>query len=202
MPPSQNTGGATPVALRDLAPHCAPAGCPQTSFTGVNVLAPAGREEQMRRWGVTPDYVGGRYAGHGPDCDHRPDDDDTEAADFLQEGGWVIATIVDGGGRSGGLTTHRGVLHPDEYVNEDNLRALVSEHLGFTLAEVRSVYRQGRMSAEGRALRARIDARLLEIEQSGGLMTELGRALGWAVNENGNCRTLDNALARAREVAR
>lgn len=204
MQPSNDSRGATPDLTEGLVPHCAPTAAANASAGAITCLPPADRVSQLSRWGIGRDSVGSRFHGHGPEYDTRADEDDAEEAGFLVEGGWSIATLVEGGGRGHGLTTHRGVLHPDEYVDEDDLRALVSEHLGFTIDEVRSVYRQGRMSDEGRALRARIDARLLEIAESGGLMTELGRALGWTVKDDGHCRTMENALARARagEVTR
>lgn len=123
---------------------------------------------------------------------------DPVEADFLNAGGWHVADIK-GGDEEGGVTAHRGVLHPDEYVNEDALRVLVERELGFTYEQVRSVYRQGPLSASGRELRGRIDARLLALSRSGGHMAELGRALGFPVKDDGHCRVMENALARARE---
>jgi hypothetical protein len=118
--------------------------------------------------------------------------------DFLQTGGWQLA---DGAGK-GGLTTHRGVLHPDEWEWLDWRRAaaMVEAELGFTITEVRSVYRQGRLSDEQRELRARVDARLLSISQAGGNMAMLGRVLGFSVPADRSCRVIGNALSRALAV--
>lgn len=58
----------------------------------------------------------------------------------------------------------------------DVLGEAVAERLGFTLAQVQSVYRQGRLGADGCFLRSRIDARLL---------VELGRALAGASRRTG-----------------
>lgn len=200
MHPSTDTEVAASVHTGDLAPHSTTTG-PSNARAVVVTLPPADRASQMKLWGLVPEYVGGRYEGHGPDYDFGPEDDAEDAA-FLAEGGWTIATRVEGGGRGHGLTTHRGVLHPDEYVDLEDLRARISERLGFTLDEIRSVYRQGPLSAAGRYLRSRIDARLLEVAESGGLLVELGSALGWAVREDGHCRTVENALSRAREGVR
>jgi hypothetical protein len=119
-------------------------------------------------------------------------------ADFLNSGGWRVVSIK-GGDEEGGVTSHRGVLHPHEYVNVDELRALVAAELGFSYEQIRSVYKQGPKSATTRELRARIDARLLALSRSGGHMAELGRALGFPVKDDGHCRVIENALTRARE---
>lgn len=123
----------------------------------------------------------------------------TDAAphDFMAAGGWSVIHA----GSGNGLVAHRGLLHPDEYVDAATLRSLVEARLGFTYEEVRSVYCQGPKSAAQMEQRSRIDARLLGVAEAGGNMTELGRALGFAIKENGNCRTLGNALARARAAA-
>ncbi len=118
----------------------------------------------------------------------------------LFEAGWHVVSIK-GGDEEGGITSHRGVLHPDEYVDHDVLRAAVEAELGFTHDEVHSVYRQGRLSKEQGELRARIDARLLALSRAGANTTLLGRLLGFGVvapEHGGRCPTIVNALARAR----
>lgn len=117
------------------------------------------------------------------------------AVDFLHAGGWQIATVGEGG-----MTSHRGVLHPDEekWLDRERLLAMVEAELGFTLAEVRSVYRQGRLSAAQRGLRARLDARLLEVSTAGGNMSVLARILGFRFEANRSCHVISRALARAR----
>jgi hypothetical protein len=110
------------------------------------------------------------------------------ARDFLRSTtGWHAV-----GRGHGGTVAHRGVLHPDEYV--DDLRVLIEaeRHLGFTIADLWEVYRQGRKSAAQRALRARIDARLLEVANAGGNLTLLGQVM------EVNPETFQRALARAR----
>jgi hypothetical protein len=101
----------------------------------------------------------------------------------------------EGGGGRGGIRAHRGILHPDEYVDAEALLVLAERALGFTADQVRSVYRRGPLGAAGRALRDRIDDRVAEIYETGGSMAALGRALGLATR-NGNCDALENAIRR------
>lgn len=125
-----------------------------------------------------------------------------QAEEFVRSGGWTIVHVKDGD--RAGVHAHRGVLHPDEFVDSGVIETLVENELGFTLDEVRSVYRQGRKSDAQLALRARIDARLLEIAETGGSMLELARVFGWDIDAGGkgqNCRTMERALARARGAA-
>jgi hypothetical protein len=89
---------------------------------------------------------------------------------------------------------HRGVLHPDEYVDTRSFQAVVERELGFTYEQVRSVYVQGRKSAGQRGLRARIDARLLEVASAGGNLAALARILEMDV------KTFGRAVARARNA--
>ncbi len=171
----------------------------------VTRLPEATRSAQMSLHGLRPDCVGSRIDledGHDLANDvpmlrtiQRPASRDT-ARHTLREGGWSVAT--PGGELNGGLVAHRGVLHPDEYVDMAVVRDAVCGRLGFTAVEIRSVYRQGPMTPEARALRDRIDARLLELAEAGGVMIHLARALGWAMRPNGTCKTLENALSRAR----
>lgn len=94
----------------------------------------------------------------------------------------------------GGLVAHRGVLHPDEYVDYFALREQVEDDLGFTYADVSAAYATGRPTTEQRQLREKIDARLLALSRAGGNMETLAKAL--ALSE----KTIDRALARAREI--
>jgi hypothetical protein len=173
----------------------------------VTHLPPAGREEQLERWGISPSarWTEANRWGHGPDdalaAGEGADGDERELEErgFLLEGGWHAVEPPKGSVRGGGTTSHRGVLHPGEYVNEDALRVLVERELGFTYEQVRSVYRQGPLSPDQRELRARIDARLLALSNAGGNVALLGAALGFPVKANGNCRAMENALARARK---
>jgi hypothetical protein len=129
--------------------------------------------------------------------------DEAEALGFLREGGWRAVAVKNNGLNNGGMTAHRGVLHPDEYVDALALQKMVEAELGFTYEQVRSVYRQGPLSADQRELRGRIDARLLALSHAGGHMLELARAFGWTVKAGGphggpSCDTMERALVRAR----
>jgi hypothetical protein len=121
------------------------------------------------------------------------------AAEWLHGGGWrVVSARSGGGGDRGGITAHRGVLHPDEWVDRARLAEMVEAELGFTLDELRWVYRRGRKSAAQRELRARVDARLLRVADSGGNMSLLAAALGLRVHANRSCPVMTRALRRAR----
>lgn len=107
----------------------------------------------------------------------------------------------------GGTVAHRGVLHSDEYVNPDVLQAAIERRLGFTYAEVSAAYDiAGRPSADKLQLRARLDARLLELSLSGGNLLELAKAFGWSVEPAGDsggerCKRMERAIARARAAS-
>lgn len=108
--------------------------------------------------------------------------------------------VSAGGADGGGLVAHRGVLHESEYVDRRVLRKAVEEELGFSYDQIRSVYRQGPLSAAKREIRDVIDARMLALRRAGANMVELGRAIGLTVSFDGHCRALDNAVSRARAV--
>jgi hypothetical protein len=114
-----------------------------------------------------------------------------EARDYVADarGGWSIVSTSRGGA---GMTAHRGVLHPEEYVDTPRLRALVEHRLGFTRDELGKVYRQGRKSAAQLELRARVDARLLELREAGGDLALLARITRI------ERKTIARALVRAR----
>ena len=108
----------------------------------------------------------------------------------------------------GGVTGQRaGNPNPftsDLDVDEDVLRGVVEETLGFTVEEINAVYPKtaGGLTATQRALRANIDARLLAVSRSGGNMLLLARVLGWTintVNDKSTCSMMYRALRRARQ---
>lgn len=160
--------------------------------------------------GLMPDPLPGhssvnsRGEGVDPSVTRRSAELDPEDADFMSAGGWSVVDIRWGDEENGGLTSHRGVLHPDEYVDTDALADAVAHELGFTMDEIRAAYRPGRPRADVLDLRARVDARLLEVAEAGGNMVELGRALGWVMSPptpsggGESCRNVERALARAR----
>lgn len=128
---------------------------------------------------------------------------DPAEADFLNAGAWLVVSIKSGD-EEGGVTSHRGVVHPDEYVDGGVLQAMVEEELGFTYGQIRSVYRQGPLSADKRELRGLIDARLLALSLAGGHLLELAKAFGWAIEPadklgGERCKTMERAIERARK---
>lgn len=153
----------------------------------VTKLPAAGRTAQMERHGLRPEYVGERSARGTLD----------EDGGLAVSGFHVVA--IKGGDQKGGLTSHRGTLHPSEYVDGFELRVQVEAALGYTYEEVLSVYRKGPLSADQRELRGKLDARLLALSDAGGNMVELGKALGFKDNPGGHPRAIKNALGRARK---
>jgi hypothetical protein len=118
-----------------------------------------------------------------------------EAREFMRStDGWRVVS-----GKGGcwtdrcGLTAHRGVLHPDEHVDELRVLTECERLLGFTIADLWEVYAQGRKSAAQCELRARIDQRLLEVGDAGGNLELLARV--FEVDR----KTIGRALARARQ---
>src|SRR6188472_344592 len=75
----------------------------------------------------------------------------------------------------GGMVAHRGVLHPDEYVDFFALREGVEADLGFSYSDVSEAYSTGRPTAEKLQLREKIDARLLGLSRAGGNMVQLAK---------------------------
>lgn len=186
---------------------------PTRGATRVTILPEATRDEMLAAAGLSS---GANW--HGIDrVPHVRDDADTDAwgddgwddpdtaareleeLGFVVDGGWSPADIKNNAHFNGGLTSHRGVLHAEEYVDEALLQEAVERELGFTYDEVRSVYRQGPLSNEQRELRDRIDARLLALSVVGGNMAALGRALGFKTTDATMHRIIKNALARARD---
>lgn len=133
--------------------------------------------------------------------------------DMIEDGGradgWGVVHASDNRDDNGGLTTHRGVLHPDEYVDEAVLQSLVERELGYPYEQIRSAYPDtpGSIPVDLRQLRDKIDSRLLALSRSGGNMTALARALGWPLSpnrggagESANSRKMSRALDRAKKA--
>jgi hypothetical protein len=119
-----------------------------------------------------------------------------EARHFMRDNpdGWRVVGPRHGSyGDRCGLTAHRGVLHPDEYVDELRLLIECERLLGFTLADLWEVYSQGPKSKALRELRDRIDQRLLEVADVGGNLSLLGQVM------EVHPHTFQRALARARQ---
>ena len=127
----------------------------------------------------------------------RPDGIETDQSEEFRDGFSIVSTQRESrDADDAGMVAHRGVLHPDEYVDEPLLQIMVERRLGFTYEQIRSVYKQGGtpLTNTQRQLRAKIDARLLALSASGGIMALLAQAVG--LNE----KTIDRALARAKGV--
>lgn len=204
-----------------------PSPTPAAGPTAVKIkqLPPAGRDEMLGDAGLSGSghWAGVRRWGHGPDDgpsdapgsdtvqyktphERGTDEEEQETAvsrraleerGFLIDGSWRVVS-VKGGNQAGGVTSHRGVLRGDEYIDHEKLVALVERELGYTFDDVHAVYRKGRLTDTQRELRGQIDARLLALSLSGANMALLARVLGFVVAPNGNCKAVDRALARAR----
>lgn len=111
------------------------------------------------------------------------------AEDHVRQGGVSIVEPQHGrgrgttyGARDAGMTAHRGVTHPDEYVDRERLLRTVEAELGFSLEEVHSVYARG-IAGRGvfpanlRELRDRLDRRVLALFRAGGNMGTLAEVL-------------------------
>lgn len=158
-------------------------------------LPEATREEQLGRWGVEPERTGEVSRRER----HLRDRLDGTSGDWLTSGGWMVIDPAHASGEArGGLCAHTGVLHPDEYVDMGAVASMVVDLLGFSLEDVTAAYRQGPKSPGVLRIRETLDARFLEIAEGGGSMVLLARALGFAVKANSSCRTIENALSRAR----
>ena len=127
--------------------------------------------------------------------------EDAQTREFVKSGGWTIVDPIHDG-RASGAVAHRGAVHPGEYVDPDVVRAAIEDALGFTTDEIRSVYRQGRLTPDQGELRSRIDARLLALSRRGAKVHAIGRELGFTMTPKpkggDECKTIRAALARAR----
>ena len=170
---------------------------PFTEYPGFRVtqLPAAGREQMLSAAALN----GSAHWSEAANPDGR---DEQSISEQFGHDGWHVIDLAAGVEETG-MTAQRGTLFPGEYVDHERLRRMVEQELGFTYEHISSVYRQGPLSASQRELRGQIDARLLALSLSGGLMIELAKALGWQVkpgDENGgeSCWKLEQALARAR----
>lgn len=93
-----------------------------------------------------------------------------------------------------GMVAHRGVLHPDDYVDTLALREAVLAELGVTYADLAEAYKMGRPTAEQRESRESIDAQFLALSRAGTNIPALAEAL--ELSE----KTIDRAIRRAEAV--
>jgi hypothetical protein len=117
-----------------------------------------------------------------------------EAAEFLRDGGWSIAHTSSGD--RGGMRAHRGAVHPDEWFDPDVFLDRVEAELGFTIAQLHSVYVRGGgpLRRDLRPLRAAIDARMLALLREGTNMKKLAEVCGFSES------TMDAATRRAKDA--
>lgn len=110
--------------------------------------------------------------------------EEMKTSDHLSDdnAGWDLSSMEGGAQQSrGGITSHRGVLHPDEYVHAEALERLLEENLGVSLDEFDEAYRsRGRPSPEVLATRVKLDRVFLAVVEDGGNVEELARILGIA----------------------
>lgn len=127
--------------------------------------------------------------------------EDAKATEFLLDGGFGVVDTSAGthnggtmGARDAGMTAHRGVLFPGEYVDANLVAEKIAEMLGFSLADIRACYNRagGPLPATLRAKRAEIDAALLALTAEDGNLSLLAEHLG--VNRD----TLYVAINRAK----
>lgn len=113
---------------------------------------------------------------------------DPQGAAYMRERGVGIVRRKDAA--QAGMTAHRGILHPDEYYDVEELRRQVEAELGCPVAEAAELYGRGRgpLPAALRPRRAELDRRLANAEN----LAVLARVLG--VPE----RTLQRAAQRGR----
>ena len=190
--PYQATGNfASRVALKGRSP-ARNSVTTETEFRELMEEPPGGRNAGRA---ASPDpNVEGRWLPLGVE--------DAQAYEFVRGGGWTLVDTSRGshahGAVEAGMSAHRGVLRGDEYVDPAALLAAVEVELGFTVEDVRAVYRQGRLSDEQREQRGKIDARLLALSRSGANMMLLAKLLGLTGPAGTWPRPLKNAIARAK----
>ncbi len=139
------------------------------------------------------------------------------AAQFVASGGATIVHRTElawHGARGYEPGERHRVLSPTEMAGLDKavVRAAVLDELGFTDADMALLDKTGRNPPATRALRARFDARVLEVVEANGGgdgrpgkhgagTAHLARALGWpTVPETGHCPRLSKCLKRARQA--
>lgn len=130
---------------------------------------------------------------HGRMDGYTLDTQEMVTADFRYAGGFGIAHEGEGGTR-GNPRTNDAILGEDEFVDEGLLRRMVEEELGFDLDLVRTIYSSKYLSPDLRATRTSIDARILELYESGANMNAFSRVTGI------HRQTMDRARQRAQSV--
>lgn len=98
----------------------------------------------------------------------------------------------------GGLTAHRGILQEGEWVDEERLLELLEEQLGYSREDILWAYSSGKPEGDRLVLRDELDLLFLELSRYGANMTELGRMLGFFVENSRKCPVIIRAIKRAR----
>jgi hypothetical protein len=114
-----------------------------------------------------------------PEARGRRSRSPTEVAAVSENGMAVIPSYYNHG--RGSMVAHRGVLHPDEYVDVKQLARQLEVRLDCTLEEFVGVYGRaggGPLPKALRPLRARLDEALAIYAERGGSMATLGLCTG------------------------
>lgn len=98
-----------------------------------------------------------------------------------------------------GMTAHRGVLHPDEYVDLEALVFALEMRLGFSIERVQFLYSKPNPSTKDIPDKMRLEDLFLELDEAGGNMKLLATLLGLTVRADGTCFPMSRGIARARE---
>lgn len=99
-----------------------------------------------------------------------------------------------------GMTAHRGILQPGEFVDHEALIFTVERLLGASMEDIGVLFGPGNPDAERLRAKSAIEDKFLELEEDGGNMSLLGSILGFHVRpDDGYCKKMHRALKRARE---
>ncbi len=150
---------------------------------------PGGHNSGHKRVSYTTDVYDAERVS--PTGTHRVSLDTNPLQDL--HGGWGVKHPGHGGtrGNPGGA-----VVHPDEYVDTDLLRAMALDEFGYTAEQVAAVYHTKKIKSDLTQLRADMDARILGLRRAGANMYQFADAVG--INQ----RTMNRALVRAEEAER
>lgn len=85
-------------------------------------------------------------------------------------------------------------------LDQTRVRAAVLDRLGVTEEEMHLLDTTvGRLGPETRAIQARVDEKLLQVQDAGGRVVDLARALGWSVAPGRASQRMTMCLRRARK---
>lgn len=98
-----------------------------------------------------------------------------------------------------GMTAHRGILQPEEYVDKEAVVFALEQRLGYKAEEVQFLYSKPNPSKKDLPRKDKLEDIFLELEEAGGNMSLLAALLGLQVRADGTCFTMARAIKRARE---